>query len=111
MYLQKQSMRMHCELSFYETVPEICSVGQIWTTLCLMKHQKKSMRTYSKLPFDYSLSDETSEGVYDYVNKVNVQKLFGQDVQQVILELTICMVDETLEVYESDSTRRRNFNA
>jgi hypothetical protein len=56
------------------------TIGQIWTTLWLMKHQKKSMRTYSKLAFDYCLSNETS-GVHEYVNKVNVQKLFGKDVQ------------------------------
>jgi hypothetical protein len=36
------------------------TIGQIWTALWLMKDQKKSM---------------------SILNKVNVQKLFGQDVQ------------------------------
>jgi hypothetical protein len=70
-------MRMHCELSFDDTLPEISSVGQIWTTVCLIKnqkesisveisriigqiwtsiwlikHQKKSMRMNSTLPLD-----------------------------------------------------------
>jgi hypothetical protein len=80
---------------------------------------------HSKLPFDNSLarnilfgqkhfsrsnmdvSDETSERVYEYVNKVKVQRLFGQGVQKVIFEIAVCMADGTSEDYKSGSIRRR----
>jgi len=61
--------------------PEICSLGQICTTVWLMKHQNESRSMHRKFKIDdtlaqnmfrrskmeYSLTDVTSERVYEYI--------------------------------------------
>jgi len=101
-------------------LPEICSVGQIWNTVCMTYHQSVSRNTKFKIDdsraryisirsnMDFCIDDLNSEGAYDYYIVHSYTKTYRLTTCS-IGQIRTCMADVSSEgVNKIDDSRARN---